>query len=95
MNLLLYMTFSISMLGAMINRMHFLTTLLCIEGMMLTLFIMMTAQLTSTNFISTASMPIILLTLGACEASTGLALLIMTSNTHTNDHMKNLKLLKC
>nr|YP_002727996.1 NADH dehydrogenase subunit 4L [Chamaeleo dilepis]ABM90417.1 NADH dehydrogenase subunit 4L [Chamaeleo dilepis] len=95
MNQLLYMTFSLTMLGALINRMHFLTTLLCIEGMMLTLFVMMTITLPNTNMISTTSMPIILITLGACEASAGLALLVITTTTHTNDHMKNLKLLKC
>nr|YP_002791206.1 NADH dehydrogenase subunit 4L [Chamaeleo monachus]ABM89677.1 NADH dehydrogenase subunit 4L [Chamaeleo monachus] len=95
MNQLLYTTFSLTMLGTLINRTHFLTTLLCIEGMMVTLFVMMTTILPSTNMTSTTSMPIILITLGACEASTGLALLVTTTNTHTNDHMKNFKLLKC
>nr|YP_980225.1 NADH dehydrogenase subunit 4L [Furcifer oustaleti]BAF44039.1 NADH dehydrogenase subunit 4L [Furcifer oustaleti] len=92
---LLYTTFSLTLLGALINRTHFLTTLLCIEGMVLTLFILMTTIITNTNMTTITSMPIILITLGACEASTGLALLVTTSNTHTNDHMKNLKLLKC
>nr|YP_002734924.1 NADH dehydrogenase subunit 4L [Chamaeleo zeylanicus]ABM89690.1 NADH dehydrogenase subunit 4L [Chamaeleo zeylanicus] len=95
MNQLLYMTFSLAMLGTLINRTHFLTTLLCIEGMVVTLFTMMTTTLSNTNMTSTASMPIMLITLGACEASTGLALLVTTANTHTNDYMKNFKLLKC
>nr|YP_003667903.1 NADH dehydrogenase subunit 4L [Brookesia decaryi]BAJ08068.1 NADH dehydrogenase subunit 4L [Brookesia decaryi] len=95
MNLLLYGIFSLTLLGSLINRTHFMTTLLCIEGMMLTLFIMMTDIISNTNIMSSTSTPIILITLGACEASTGLALLVTTSNTHTNDHMKNLKLLKC
>nr|BAJ08081.1 NADH dehydrogenase subunit 4L [Calumma parsonii] len=95
MNQLLYTTFSVTLLGTLINRTHLLTTLLCIEGMMITLFILMTTLIDNTDMISTTSMPIILITLGACEASTGLALLVTASNTHTNDHMKNLKLLKC
>nr|ABM89664.1 NADH dehydrogenase subunit 4L [Brookesia superciliaris] len=95
MNPLLYVTFSLTLLGSLINRTHFMTTLLCIEGMMVTLFIMMVGLITSTNTVSLTSTPIILITLGACEASAGLALLVTTSHTHTNDHMKNLKLLKC
>nr|YP_002734972.1 NADH dehydrogenase subunit 4L [Chamaeleo calcaricarens]ABM89742.1 NADH dehydrogenase subunit 4L [Chamaeleo calcaricarens] len=95
MNQLLYTTFSLTMLGTLINRTHFLTTLLCMEGMMVTLFVMMATTLSNTDMNSTSSMPIMLITLSACEASTGLALLVTTTNTHTNDHMKNFKLLKC
>nr|ADZ37049.1 NADH dehydrogenase subunit 4L [Chamaeleo chamaeleon recticrista] len=95
MNLLLYTTFSLTMLGTLINRTHFLTTLLCMEGMMVTLFVMMAVTLSNTEMTSTTSMSIMLITLGACEASTGLALLVTTTNTHTNDYMKNFKLLKC
>nr|YP_002735117.1 NADH dehydrogenase subunit 4L [Kinyongia fischeri]ABM90404.1 NADH dehydrogenase subunit 4L [Kinyongia fischeri] len=95
MSYLLYTAFSLAMLGALVNRMHLLSALLCIEGMMLALFMMMTLLITNTGMLSIASTPIMLITLGACEASTGLALLVTTSNTHTNDHIKNLKLLKC
>nr|BAJ08107.1 NADH dehydrogenase subunit 4L [Kinyongia fischeri] len=95
MSYLLYTAFSLAMLGALVNRIHLLSALLCIEGMMLALFMMTTLLITNTGMLSIASTPIMLITLGACEASTGLALLVATSNTHTNDHIKNLKLLKC
>nr|BAJ08120.1 NADH dehydrogenase subunit 4L [Rieppeleon kerstenii] len=95
MNTLLYTTFSIAMLGALINRTHFLTTLLCFEGMMLTLFVLLTTTIFAAETPSLMSMPIMLITTGACEASSGLALLVASSNSHTNDHLKNFKLLKC
>nr|YP_003667968.1 NADH dehydrogenase subunit 4L [Leiolepis guttata]BAJ08146.1 NADH dehydrogenase subunit 4L [Leiolepis guttata]BAQ00129.1 NADH dehydrogenase subunit 4L [Leiolepis boehmei] len=95
MHLLLYSTFTMGLIGASVNRIHLMSTLLCIEGMLLILYIMMTLTTSTLHFTSTASSPIILLTLGACEASAGLTLLVITSQSHANDHLKNLNLLQC
>lgn len=39
--------------------------------------------------------PIILLSISACGAGTGLALLVASVRTHATDKIKNLTLLKC
>ncbi|YP_002332279.1 NADH dehydrogenase subunit 4L (mitochondrion) [Podarcis muralis] len=92
---LLKIAFLLGLLGLSIHRTHFMSILICLEGMMLILFLMMATFTTSTNTPTTAILPILLLALSACEASTGLALLVATSRTHGTDHMKALSLLKC
>nr|AZZ06876.1 NADH dehydrogenase subunit 4L [Podarcis siculus]QFR52720.1 NADH dehydrogenase subunit 4L [Podarcis siculus]QFR52733.1 NADH dehydrogenase subunit 4L [Podarcis siculus]QFR52746.1 NADH dehydrogenase subunit 4L [Podarcis siculus]QFR52759.1 NADH dehydrogenase subunit 4L [Podarcis siculus] len=92
---LLNTTFMLGLLGLSIHRTHFMSILICLEGMTLTLFLMMATFTTFTNTPTTAMLPILLLALSACEASTGLALLVATSRTHGTDHMKTMNLLKC
>nr|YP_009348691.1 NADH dehydrogenase subunit 4L [Opsopoeodus emiliae]UZC54368.1 NADH dehydrogenase subunit 4L [Opsopoeodus emiliae]BAW88140.1 NADH dehydrogenase subunit 4L [Opsopoeodus emiliae] len=87
--------FILGLTGLAFHRTHLLSALLCLEGMMLSLFIALALwmlQFDSTNF-STA--PMLLLAFSACEASTGLALLVATARTHGTDHLQNLNLLQC
>nr|YP_010363756.1 NADH dehydrogenase subunit 4L [Trichiurus brevis]UNZ13109.1 NADH dehydrogenase subunit 4L [Trichiurus brevis] len=87
--------FVLGLAGLAFHRTHLLSALLCLEAMMLSLFLALSIwslQLGSTN-LSTA--PMILLAFSACEASTGLALLVATSRTHGSDHLKSLNLLQC
>nr|YP_010343091.1 NADH dehydrogenase subunit 4L [Paracentropogon rubripinnis]UOA66668.1 NADH dehydrogenase subunit 4L [Paracentropogon rubripinnis] len=87
--------FMLGLTGLAFHRTHLLSALLCLEGMMLSLFIALslwTLQLDSTNF-STA--PMLLLAFSACEASAGLALLVATARTHGTDRLQNLNLLQC
>nr|WNH20992.1 NADH dehydrogenase subunit 4L [Ariomma brevimanus] len=87
--------FMLGLAGLAFNRTHLLSALLCLEAMMLSLFIglsVWTLQLESTNF---SVAPLLMLAFSACEASTGLALLVATSRTHGNDHLKSLNLLQC
>nr|YP_003359506.1 NADH dehydrogenase subunit 4L [Acheilognathus yamatsutae]ABQ01694.1 NADH dehydrogenase subunit 4L [Acheilognathus yamatsutae] len=87
--------FILGLMGLAFHRTHLLSALLCLEGMMLSLFIALalwTLQFESTGF-STA--PMLLLAFSACEASTGLALLVATARTHGNDRLQNLNLLQC
>nr|QZL13656.1 NADH dehydrogenase subunit 4L [Takydromus septentrionalis] len=93
--LLLYTSFLLGLLGLSIHRMHLMLILICIEGMMLALYLMTTTFMASLNISMIAILPILLLAMSACEASTGLALLVATSRTHGADHMKSLNLLKC
>nr|YP_010960322.1 NADH dehydrogenase subunit 4L [Symphysanodon katayamai]WNH37686.1 NADH dehydrogenase subunit 4L [Symphysanodon katayamai] len=88
-------SFMLGLMGLAFYRTHLLSALLCLEGLMLSLFIALslwTLQLDSTSF-STA--PMLLLAFSACEASAGLALLVATTRTHGSDRLKNLNLLKC
>nr|WNH37595.1 NADH dehydrogenase subunit 4L [Upeneus nigromarginatus] len=87
--------FILGLLGLAFNRMHLLSALLCLEAMMLSLFIafsMWTLQLDST---SASTSPMLLLAFSACEASAGLALLVATARTHGSDSLQNLNLLQC
>nr|YP_009910905.1 NADH dehydrogenase subunit 4L [Darevskia clarkorum]QDP70134.1 NADH dehydrogenase subunit 4L [Darevskia clarkorum] len=92
---LLNTSFLLGLLGLSIHRTHLMSILICIEVMMLIIYLMMAVLISSTNTPTIAILPILLLALSACEASSGLALLVATSRTHGTDHMKTLKLLKC
>nr|YP_001531185.1 NADH dehydrogenase subunit 4L [Stylephorus chordatus]BAF91456.1 NADH dehydrogenase subunit 4L [Stylephorus chordatus]BAF91469.1 NADH dehydrogenase subunit 4L [Stylephorus chordatus]BAF91482.1 NADH dehydrogenase subunit 4L [Stylephorus chordatus] len=88
-------TFLLGMMGLAFHRTHLLSALLCLEGMMLALFIALSLwalQLDATGY-STA--PMIMLAFSACEASAGLALLVATARTHGSDHLQTLNLLQC
>nr|ARU77157.1 NADH dehydrogenase subunit 4L [Mastacembelus armatus] len=87
--------FALGLMGLAFHRTHLLSALLCLEGMMLTLFIALslwTLQLNSTSF---STSPMLLLAFSACEASTGLALLVATARTHGTDRLQSLNLLQC
>nr|YP_008593543.1 NADH dehydrogenase subunit 4L [Promethichthys prometheus]WMY89949.1 NADH dehydrogenase subunit 4L [Promethichthys prometheus]BAN83498.1 NADH dehydrogenase subunit 4L [Promethichthys prometheus] len=88
-------TFMLGLAGLAFHRTHLLSALLCLEAMMLSLFIALsvwTLQLNSTSF---SASPMLLLAFSACEASTGLALLVATARTHGNDRLQSLNLLQC
>nr|YP_008080766.1 NADH dehydrogenase subunit 4L [Coendou insidiosus]AFQ55798.1 NADH dehydrogenase subunit 4L [Coendou insidiosus] len=91
----LTVAFVISFLGMMIYRSHMMSSLLCLEGMMLLSFIMGTLIMLNSHYSSSLSLPIILLVFAACEAAVGLALLVMISNTYGMDYVQNLNLLQC
>nr|YP_010745252.1 NADH dehydrogenase subunit 4L [Traccatichthys zispi]WET58795.1 NADH dehydrogenase subunit 4L [Traccatichthys zispi] len=87
--------FALGLMGLAFHRTHLLSALLCLEGMMLSLFIAL--ALWAMQFESTAfsSAPMLLLAFSACEASAGLALLVATARTHGTDRLQNLNLLQC
>nr|BBI37592.1 NADH dehydrogenase subunit 4L [Priolepis inhaca] len=96
---LMHFTFSAAFLmaltGLAFHRIHLLSALLCLEAMMLSLFLgfsLWGLEFNSTNFSTT---PLLLLAFSACEASAGLALLVATARTHGSDRLKNLSLLQC
>nr|YP_009910879.1 NADH dehydrogenase subunit 4L [Darevskia praticola]QDP70108.1 NADH dehydrogenase subunit 4L [Darevskia praticola] len=92
---LLNISFLLGLLGLSFHRTHLMSILICLEGLMLVIYLMMALLISSTNTSTTAILPILLLALSACEASSGLALLVATSRTHGTDHMKTMNLLKC
>ncbi|NP_059339.1 NADH dehydrogenase subunit 4L (mitochondrion) [Danio rerio] len=87
--------FMLGLAGLTFHRVHLLSALLCLEGMMLSLFISMALWTLKTESMSLSTAPMLLLAFSACEASAGLALLVATARTHGSDHMKNLNLLQC
>nr|UDP58826.1 NADH dehydrogenase subunit 4L [Glyphoglossus yunnanensis] len=91
---ILIITFFIALLGLAFHRTHLLSALLCLEAMMLTIFIGL--ALWPNHLLSSMAMaPLIMLTLSACEAAMGLSLMIATARSHGNDNLKTLHLLRC
>nr|YP_009232543.1 NADH dehydrogenase subunit 4L [Zebrias crossolepis]AID59817.1 NADH dehydrogenase subunit 4L [Zebrias crossolepis]AMA34331.1 NADH dehydrogenase subunit 4L [Zebrias crossolepis] len=87
--------FILGLTGLALHRIHLLSALLCLEGMMLTLFIALSLWSLQLNATSFSASPLLLLAFSACEASTGLALLVATARTHGTDRLQNLNLLQC
>nr|ADM46837.1 NADH dehydrogenase subunit 4L [Indri indri] len=84
-----------ALLGTLMFRSHLMSSLLCLEGMMLSMFTLSTLIILNMHFTMSFMMPILLLVLAACEAAVGLALLVMVSNTYGLDYIQNLNLLQC
>ncbi|YP_001874848.1 NADH dehydrogenase subunit 4L (mitochondrion) [Panthera pardus] len=91
----MFLAFIMSLMGLLMYRSHLMSSLLCLEGMMLSLFIMMTVTILNNHFTLANMTPIILLVFAACEAALGLSLLVMVSNTYGTDYVQNLNLLQC
>nr|YP_002456406.1 NADH dehydrogenase subunit 4L [Mitsukurina owstoni]ACA61225.1 NADH dehydrogenase subunit 4L [Mitsukurina owstoni] len=87
--------FILALMGLALNRSHLLSALLCLEGMLLTLFITITIWTLMLNSTSCSITPLIILTFSACETSAGLAILVATSRSHGSDNLQNLNLLQC
>uniref|UniRef100_UPI0030016B05 NADH dehydrogenase subunit 4L n=1 Tax=Trachops cirrhosus TaxID=148073 RepID=UPI0030016B05 len=91
----MFLSFAISLTGLLMYRSHIMSSLLCLEGMMLSLFVMMTVTILNGHLILPNMLPIILLVFAACEAALGLSLLVMVSTTYGTDYVQNLNLLQC
>nr|YP_003734724.1 NADH dehydrogenase subunit 4L [Opisthopatus cinctipes]ADE05873.1 NADH dehydrogenase subunit 4L [Opisthopatus cinctipes] len=75
------------------KRNHLLTILLNLEFIMLNMFWMMNTWLLITN--KELFMSLMFLTITACEASIGLALLVSLIRSHGNDYFKSLSIILC
>nr|WNH37480.1 NADH dehydrogenase subunit 4L [Synodus saurus] len=87
--------FALGLTGLAFHRTHLLSALLCLEGMMLSLFIGLSVWSLQLEAIAHTVAPVLLLAFSACEASAGLGLLVATTRTHGSDHLQNLNLLQC
>nr|YP_004347935.1 NADH dehydrogenase subunit 4L [Colomesus asellus]BAK09686.1 NADH dehydrogenase subunit 4L [Colomesus asellus] len=87
--------FLLGLSGLAFHRTHLLSALLCLEGMMLSLFIALSLWALQLSSINLSSTPMLLLAFSACEAGVGLALMVATARTHGSDHLQSLNLLQC
>nr|YP_008593187.1 NADH dehydrogenase subunit 4L [Johnius belangerii]AGU46542.1 NADH dehydrogenase subunit 4L [Johnius belangerii]QBI38016.1 NADH dehydrogenase subunit 4L [Johnius sp. n. BL-2019] len=87
--------FVLGLTGLAFYRTHLLSALLCLEAMMLSLFIALSLWMLQLDSASLSSASMLLLAFSACEASVGLALLVATSRTHGSDRLQSLNLLRC
>nr|YP_009139063.1 NADH dehydrogenase subunit 4L [Polydactylus sextarius]AKE49778.1 NADH dehydrogenase subunit 4L [Polydactylus sextarius]UAD89989.1 NADH dehydrogenase subunit 4L [Polydactylus sextarius] len=92
-------TFSLAFLlclsGLTFHRYHLLSALICLEGMMLSLFIGLSIWTLQLDSAGPSTAPLLVLAFSACEASAGLALLVATARTHGSDRLQSLNLLQC
>nr|YP_009943869.1 NADH dehydrogenase subunit 4L [Grallaria varia]QOD95700.1 NADH dehydrogenase subunit 4L [Grallaria varia] len=95
LHLSFYSTFTLSSLGLAFHRTHLISALLCLESMMLSLYIALSMWPVQTLTTSPTLMPILMLAFSACEAGAGLAILVASTRTHGSDHLHNLNLLQC
>nr|YP_009590274.1 NADH dehydrogenase subunit 4L [Piranga rubriceps]QBM10158.1 NADH dehydrogenase subunit 4L [Piranga rubriceps]QBM10171.1 NADH dehydrogenase subunit 4L [Piranga rubriceps] len=95
LHLSFYSAFTLSSLGLAFHRTHLISALLCLESMMLSMYIALAMWPIQTQSSTTTILPILMLTFSACEAGTGLALLVASTRTHGSDHLHNFNLLQC
>nr|YP_009049465.1 NADH dehydrogenase subunit 4L [Polyplectron napoleonis]AIE46261.1 NADH dehydrogenase subunit 4L [Polyplectron napoleonis] len=90
-----YSAFTLSSLGLAFHRTHLISALLCLESMMLSMFIPLSIWPIENQTPAFTLAPILMLAFSACEAGTGLAMLVASTRTHGSDHLHNLNLLQC
>nr|YP_009176289.1 NADH dehydrogenase subunit 4L [Gorsachius magnificus]ALI31237.1 NADH dehydrogenase subunit 4L [Gorsachius magnificus] len=90
-----YSAFALSSLGLAFHRTHLISALLCLESMMLSMYMALSIWPIENQSTSPALMPMLMLTFSACEAGTGLAMLVASTRTHGSDHLHTLNLLQC
>nr|YP_009058716.1 NADH dehydrogenase subunit 4L [Turdus migratorius]AIM46945.1 NADH dehydrogenase subunit 4L [Turdus migratorius] len=95
LHLSFYAAFTLSSLGLAFHRTHLISALLCLESMMLSLYVALAMWPIHMQTPSPTIIPILVLTFSACEAGTGLALLVASTRTHGSDHLHNFNLLQC
>nr|ABD58743.1 NADH dehydrogenase subunit 4L [Burhinus grallarius] len=95
LHLSFYSAFTLSGLGLAFHRTHLISALLCLESMMLSMYIALSIWPVETQMTSSTLMPVLMLTFSACEAGTGLAMLVASTRTHGSDHLLSLNLLQC
>nr|WDE84538.1 NADH dehydrogenase subunit 4L [Catharus guttatus]WDE84539.1 NADH dehydrogenase subunit 4L [Catharus guttatus]WDE84540.1 NADH dehydrogenase subunit 4L [Catharus guttatus]WDE84541.1 NADH dehydrogenase subunit 4L [Catharus guttatus]WDE84542.1 NADH dehydrogenase subunit 4L [Catharus guttatus] len=95
LHLSFYAAFTLSSLGLAFHRTHLISALLCLESMMLSMYIALAMWPIQMQSPSHTIIPILMLTFSACEAGTGLALLVASTRTHGSDHLHNFNLLQC
>nr|YP_009991786.1 NADH dehydrogenase subunit 4L [Pelecanoides urinatrix]QNN84621.1 NADH dehydrogenase subunit 4L [Pelecanoides urinatrix] len=90
-----YSAFALSSLGLAFHRTHLISALLCLESMMLAMYMSLSSWPIENQAASFTLMPVFMLTFSACEAGTGLAMLVASTRTHGSDHLHNLNILQC
>nr|YP_010000737.1 NADH dehydrogenase subunit 4L [Orthonyx spaldingii]QOD96649.1 NADH dehydrogenase subunit 4L [Orthonyx spaldingii] len=95
MHLSFYSAFTLSSLGLAFHRTHLISALLCLESMMLSMYVALAMWPIHTQAASATILPILMLAFSACEAGAGLALLVASARTHGSDQLLNFNLLRC
>nr|YP_010933721.1 NADH dehydrogenase subunit 4L [Ptychadena delphina]WKT11673.1 NADH dehydrogenase subunit 4L [Ptychadena delphina]WKT11686.1 NADH dehydrogenase subunit 4L [Ptychadena delphina]WKT11699.1 NADH dehydrogenase subunit 4L [Ptychadena delphina]WKT11738.1 NADH dehydrogenase subunit 4L [Ptychadena delphina]WKT11751.1 NADH dehydrogenase subunit 4L [Ptychadena delphina] len=89
--LTLVFLFIVALTGMILSRTHLLSTLLCLESMVLIIFL---AVALGTYLQKDLILPLIILALSACDAGLGLSLMVATARSQGSDNLKTLHLLR-
>nr|YP_009422151.1 NADH dehydrogenase subunit 4L [Cipangopaludina ussuriensis]ASR74857.1 NADH dehydrogenase subunit 4L [Cipangopaludina ussuriensis] len=92
LNLICIVSFVMSVLALILQYKHLLSILLSLEMMIVSLFVML-LQLNNVALIGECSF--VFITLGACEASLGLSILISMIRVRGNDYVSSFSSHKC
>nr|YP_010702031.1 NADH dehydrogenase subunit 4L [Trixa longipennis]WCL18819.1 NADH dehydrogenase subunit 4L [Trixa longipennis] len=76
-----------------LNQKHFLSMLLSLEYMVLSLFLLLFIYLNMMNYEGFFSM--MFLTFSVCEGTLGLSILVSMIRTYGNDYFQSLNILQC
>lgn len=93
LTLLSILGFFMALLALSLQYKHFLRVLLSLEAATINLFIIIFALSNNTTYSGQTSL--ILITLGACEARLGLAILVAIIRAQGNDYVSRFSLQKC
>ena len=85
--------FFLGVLGVLLKRRHLLTVMLCLELLLVSLFVNFSVVVGLYKKFSFCSSSLVLLTFSACEARVGLSLLVCISRSYRRDNIFSLKLL--
>ena len=77
------------------QRTHFLMSLLCLEGIILSLVLLIPSTLFIINITNISTLALVILTLGACEARLGLRIIVIMSRGTGSDILSALTSNKC
>nr|YP_010296731.1 NADH dehydrogenase subunit 4L [Bohadschia argus]UMI33337.1 NADH dehydrogenase subunit 4L [Bohadschia argus] len=91
---ILFSLFFLGVIGVIINRLHLLSLLLCLELLLISLFLNISTWAQLHESLLSINFSVLLLTLSACEASAGLALMVSLSRSHSTDLLANINLLQ-
>nr|ATZ69753.1 NADH dehydrogenase subunit 4L [Conus pseudonivifer] len=83
----------VSLLTLSLQYKHLLSILLSLEAVTMSLFVLMLSM--SSNISLMGETSLILITLGACEASLGLAILVAIIRAEGNDYVSSFSMHKC
>nr|ATZ69766.1 NADH dehydrogenase subunit 4L [Conus ateralbus]ATZ69818.1 NADH dehydrogenase subunit 4L [Conus ermineus]ATZ69830.1 NADH dehydrogenase subunit 4L [Conus trochulus]ATZ69987.1 NADH dehydrogenase subunit 4L [Conus venulatus]ATZ70273.1 NADH dehydrogenase subunit 4L [Conus pseudonivifer]ATZ70468.1 NADH dehydrogenase subunit 4L [Conus sp. MNCN 95052]ATZ70897.1 NADH dehydrogenase subunit 4L [Conus freitasi]ATZ70949.1 NADH dehydrogenase subunit 4L [Conus denizi]QCL17934.1 NADH dehydrogenase subun len=83
----------VSLLTLSLQYKHLLSILLSLEAVTMSLFVLMFSM--SSNISLMGETSLILITLGACEASLGLAILVAIIRAEGNDYVSSFSMHKC
>jgi NADH:ubiquinone oxidoreductase subunit K len=93
--LLIQLPYIFTLVAFISQHTHLLIALLCLEGIILSLVLIIPSILSFSNIPSASIYALILLTIGACEAGLGLRLIVNISRSTGSDLMKSVTLNKC
>nr|UBI44063.1 NADH dehydrogenase subunit 4L [Paratectonatica tigrina] len=85
--------FIMALIALSLQYKHLLSILLSLEAATMNLFMMMFSM--SNNISFNGEMSLILITLGACEASLGLSILVSMIRSQGNDYVSSFSSQKC